>query len=90
MQELAFSTFPLAESVPLLKAERSEKYVARTLLGALASWASLQGVFDRGEVLQLLLERYPQLVWRPGGTFAEEVVRRHVMQPRAVRERNVQ
>lgn len=87
IQAIAFSAFPTSETVPLVKAERNEKYVVRTLLGALASWAALRGVFDPVEALAQLREEYPRLVWRPGVTFAEEIVRRHIRLPQKVRER---
>jgi hypothetical protein len=74
---------------PLVKAERSQERIARVLLGALASWAAVEGVFDSSEALFWLRGRYPDLVGDPSRTFAGEVAKRHARLPRAIRRRHV-
>ena len=77
VQALAFDVFPQSGRVAFVKLERDKLRVERVLLGSLASWAAMEGVFEPGEALSRLLEQYPQLVTRTGVLFADEVVRRH-------------
>lgn len=86
VQALAFGAFPQSERVAVVKLERDKTRIARTLLGALASWSAMEGVFDPGEALIRLREAYPQLVTQPGLLFADKVVRRHAELTRSVRE----
>jgi len=86
VQALAFGPFPQAERVPVLKLEREELRVARVLLGSLASWAAIHGLFDPAGALTRLRERYPELVTRRDRTFAEAVLRHHVRLPRSIRQ----
>jgi hypothetical protein len=89
LQQLAFGAFPCCDMAPLIKAERSQERIARGLLGSLASWAAVEGVFDSREALFWLRGRYPDLVADPRRSFAAEVAKRHVRLPRAVRKRHI-
>lgn len=89
LQQLAFGEFPCCDMAPLVKAERSQERIARVLLGALASWAAVEGVFGATEALFWLRGRYPDLVADPSRTFAGEVAKRHVRLPRAIRRRHI-
>jgi len=86
VQALAFSRFPQSGRVEFVKFERDKTRVARVLLGSLASWSAMEGVFDPGEALIRLREKYPELVARNGVLFADAVVRRHAELARSVRE----
>lgn len=86
VQALAFGAFPQSDRVPFVQLERDTMRVVRVLLGSLSSWAASEGVFDPGEALVRLREQYPELVTRRGGSFADEVVRKHTALARAVRQ----
>lgn len=90
LQQLAFGEFPCCDMAPLTKAERSQERIARVLLGALASWAAVEGVFTSMEALFWLRGRYPDLVADPSKTFADVVAKRHARLPRAIRKRQLQ
>jgi len=90
LQQLAFGKFPCCEMAPLIKAERSQERIARVLLGALASWAAVEGVFGSNEALFWLRGRYPDLVADPRRSFADEVAKRHARLPRAIRKRHLE
>lgn len=89
LQQLAFTEFPRCETVPLVKAERSQEKIAQGLLGSFASWCAGEGVFDSDEGLARLRGRYPGFVAVPDRSFAREVARHHARLPRVVLRRHI-
>ncbi len=87
VQALGVEAFPRSGLVPFVQAARDQKRVARVLLGALKSYAAMEGVDDPLRALARLRARYPGFVTDDRESFAAAVRSRRARLSKAVRER---
>lgn len=86
VQSLGIEAFPRSGLVPFVQAARDEKRVARVLLGALKTYAAMQGVDEPLQALARLRARYPGFVTDDREVFAAAVRGRRARLSKAVRE----
>lgn len=86
VQSLGVDVFPRSGLVPFVQAARDKKRVARVLLGALKTYAAMEGVEEPLRALARLRAEYPGFVTDDRQGFAEAVRVRRARLSKAVRE----
>lgn len=86
VQALGVGVFPRSGLVPFVQAARDKRRVARVLLGALKTYAAMEGVEEPVRALARLRAEYPGFVTDDRQSFADAVRIRRGRLAKAVRE----
>jgi hypothetical protein len=86
VQSLGVDVFPRSGLVPFVQAARDKKRVARVLLGALKTYAAMEGVEEPLRALARLRAEYPGFVTDDRQSFVDAVRVRRARLAKAVRE----
>lgn len=89
VQQVGIQAFPRCGLVPHRVVQGDRGKIVPQLLGYLSAYAAHENLVEPAAVLRRLLRQYPSLSASPHRRFADEVLRKRALLPKAVRDAQV-